>query len=286
MTGRAVSVFAFDDGVDRWRFTRAAAGAALAGAVHRYTAYSETTQRFTTRRELPQTRGVLIINLGDPVELIGAGGDILRVLAGEGFVGGLYTAPSLSRTGGRQQGVEIGLDLLAMRAFLGADMAAFTDRVLPLRDVLGPSFAALGQRLGEARDDAARFDLLDQAVATRLLAAPDTDRAIAWAVARLRRAPATPVAALAARIGWGRQHFSERFRRETGLSPRSFARIARFERLVAALPATGKPDWAGLAAAHGFADQPHLAREVASLAGLTPTALAARMLPGGGFAEA
>jgi len=282
MAARKVTVQGFDDGVDRWRFARAAPAADLAGFVDGYTCYSEQTARFTTRREVPHGRGVLIINLGDPVDLLDAYGTVLTVGAGQGFVAGLHMVPAFSRSGGAQSGVNIALSLPSLRRLLGADMEALAGKVVALDALLGAAAWTLGQRLGEAPDDEARFALLDAAVRARLAVAPAADAAVDWAAARLRRAPGTRVAALAKEIGWGRQHFSERFRREIGVSPRGFARVARFEQVVAALAARERPDWAGLAAAHGFADQPHLVREISALSGLTPTQLVARRLPGGG----
>ena len=87
--------------------------------------------------------------------------------------------------------------------------------------------------------------------------------------------------------GWSRKHLATRVRLHTGAGPRLYARLRRFERLLAHLNNGTAPHWADLAAAHGFADQPHLAREVRDLSGLTPTILLHRLLPnGGGFLEA
>jgi uncharacterized glyoxalase superfamily protein PhnB len=49
---------------------------------------------------------------------------------------------------------------------------------------------------------------------------------------------------------------------------------------MAALTRPAEPDWARMAAAHGFADHAHMVREVRSLTGLSPTALRAeRVVP-------
>ena len=60
---------------------------------------------------------------------------------------------------------------------------------------------------------------------------------------------------------------------EAGLGPKAFQRVARFQRFLH-LAELG----IGLAAAAahaGYADQPHLTREVSDLSGLTPAALLA-----------
>jgi transcriptional regulator GlxA family with amidase domain len=83
------------------------------------------------------------------------------------------------------------------------------------------------------------------------------------------------VADVAARVGWSDRHLGDRFRAETGLSPKEAARVVRFDRarrLLAARVGAGRPpELAGLAADGGFADQAHLTREWRAFSGLSPT---------------
>jgi AraC-like DNA-binding protein len=281
MTERFTQLREHDDGVNAWRMLRATARHDLDG-IAGYTVYHESTGGFTTRRELPHCGGVLIVNLGEPVGMGLADGRWVEVGTGQGFAAGLHMAPVLSRSVGRQAGVHIHLSLPALGRVLRTDMTAMTGQVVKLDALWGPSHRHLGERLASADSDACRFDLLDQALASRLADTPAPQNAVRWAARCLHRSPGTPIAVLAAEIGWSRQHFSQRFAHTLGCSPRAFARIARFERLIAALHQPVRPRWAELAAIHGYADQPHLARDVAALAGVTPTALAARVLPAGG----
>jgi AraC-like DNA-binding protein len=281
VTGRRTQLREYDDGVNAWRMLRATARPDLDGIAD-YTVYCESTGGFTTRRELPHCEGVLIINLGDPVAMGLADGRWVEVGTGEGFAAGLHMAPVLSRSAGRQAGVHIHLGLPALGRVLRTDMPALTGEVVKLDALWGPAHRHLGEMLASANEDACRFDLLDQTMALRMADRPAPHTAIRWAARRLHRNPRTPISVLAAEIGWSRQYLSERFARALGCSPRSFARIARFERLIGALHENPRLRWSELAAAHGYADQPHLARDVAALAGVTPTALAASFLPAGG----
>ncbi|WP_157517057.1 helix-turn-helix domain-containing protein [Mycobacterium sp. MS1601] len=76
----------------------------------------------------------------------------------------------------------------------------------------------------------------------------------------------------AAELGWSHKRLIKRYRDTVGLPPKTVARIVRFEKLTSRL-GRGDVDWAALAADCGFFDQAHLAREVRSLAGQTPTEL-------------
>lgn len=86
--------------------------------------------------------------------------------------------------------------------------------------------------------------------------------------------------ALAAEIGWSRQHLARRFGDEFGLGPKLAARVVRFERARRMLERT--PSFvsiAQVAAACGYYDQAHLNRDFAELAGCSPTVWLAAELP-------
>jgi AraC-like DNA-binding protein len=97
---------------------------------------------------------------------------------------------------------------------------------------------------------------------------------VALAVHSLReRSGATHVLELARE-----QRISERtllrlFDRHLGMAPKHFARIVRFQRVLAHCQSVRVPKFAELALDVGYADQAHLTREVAALGGMTPSAL-------------
>jgi AraC-like DNA-binding protein len=84
-----------------------------------------------------------------------------------------------------------------------------------------------------------------------------------------------PIADLARETGWTPRHLGTRFRNEFGLTPKAAARVVRFDRarrlLQRRVEAGGAPALADLAAAGGYYDQAHLAREFRELAGCAPS---------------
>jgi len=88
------------------------------------------------------------------------------------------------------------------------------------------------------------------------------------AVARLRD-PGARVDALAAEIGLSERQLRRRFHAAVGYGPKTLQRVLRFRRFLAG----PREDLARAALEAGYADQPHLAREVARLAGTTPSRL-------------
>jgi AraC-like DNA-binding protein len=69
--------------------------------------------------------------------------------------------------------------------------------------------------------------------------------------------------------GLGVRRLERKSARHLGVSPKTFARIVRFNGVTDAAAIPGPPDWVRLAGDFGFADQPHLVREFESLSGLT-----------------
>jgi AraC-like DNA-binding protein len=286
MSIRAIHSQTHTDPANTWRQTRIAPPAPLARDILGYADYQERTQSFTTRRELPHAEGVLLINLGDPIALTGGNGVRLRLNPGQAFIAGVHLAPALSHSSGAQAGMHVFLPLTTLRRLLATPMDRLVDQVVGLDTLLGPRAHPLGQTLLEAQTLPARIVALDAALTTLLANAPPLDPQLRHALHLLRHRPGQDIAAIAADIGWSRKHLAERMKNATGVGPRCFRRLLRFQFLLAALRATRTPDWAGLAHDSGYCDQSHLIREFQEFSGLTPTAYLARRLPAnGGIAE-
>lgn len=178
----------------------------------------------------------------------------------------------------------------------GPDGAArFTDgggrRHVGLRFSHGRGPTLLGLRADELRDTTVALDALWGDAAARALTERVADDP---AGALLAVATATPpgaderfgarvfgalargadVAGLADALGTTPRTLHRRSLPVFGYGPQHLGRVLRLQRALARARA-GTP-WADVAAALGFADQPHLAREVRALAGTTPTGLLGR----------
>jgi AraC-like DNA-binding protein len=96
------------------------------------------------------------------------------------------------------------------------------------------------------------------------------DPAVAHAIARLLE-PASSIAELARDTGWSRQYLARACRRRVGVSPKQLARVARMQRTTIAIQrARGTSTLAAAAAANGYFDQAHMAKDFRELAGVTP----------------
>lgn len=227
-------------------------------------------------RGLPSRHLTLVVELLGPLRVAGMGGS----LAAHGVVGGLHTAPAMIDASRAQEGLQYALTPLGAQALLGIPAAELSGHTVDLADLIGPTAGRLVDELQHAENWADRFRLLDVALLRRLTtyATIPGEVAEAWRMifafdGRLR------VDSVAAHVGWGRRHLSERFRLATGITPKQAARIARFESARNILTAPARPPLAEIAARCGYADQSHLAREWRSLAGCSVGTWMAEELP-------
>jgi AraC-like DNA-binding protein len=253
----------------RWEWVSGQPAPPLRGAVTRYQGYAERAAGPVRRWEGPSLGVVLIINLG-PRLRVGADWHT-------SFVAGLGDTAAETEHAGEQRGLQVDLDPLTARALFGVPMHLLAGRAVSLEDVLGAQGRELVERLADAPDWAARFPLLDAALARRLAehAGPSPLIRRAWSQLREHRGRVR-VEALADELGCSRRHLTRSFREDVGLPPKTIARILRFQQVTAGLRA-GRP-LADLAERAGYADQPHLNRDFRDLAGCTPTEYVATRL--------
>ncbi len=268
-----------------WRFAFARPDPRLAGLVERYVCYRETGTAFQARHELPITSLVLIINLGDALEIVDTLGQRSRYLAGQGFGAGLSDSFARSETGGAQEGVQVFFTPAGARRFFGLPLGAITNRVVRLEDLIGTAPASrLAQQLLESLDWRQRFALLDAALLARLLPAAMPTADAAWAWQQLRRHQGqVSIASLAGELGYSRKHLAARFHDQIGLTPKTAARLFRFQHALSLLGTAGRlPDWSDLAVQAGYYDQPHLIRDFKAMSGLAPETFLRQWLPDSG----
>ncbi len=227
---------------------------------------------------LPSSVVDLIISLGRPIDMIRMPNCKQRPTAFTTLVSGLQDAPAVVRQGGDAFGLHVFIKPLGVRAILGVASAEISSLVLNLSDIWGNRAGDLIEMLLAANTWRHRFAILDRAFLSKFNpTSPQPE--IAWAWRRLEKTHGSvPVQRLADEIGWSRQHFSDRFRDAIGVTPKSAARVFRFER-ACRLIMDERPSLAHVAASCGYFDQAHMTREWNALAGCSPRAWIASELP-------
>ena len=164
--------------------------------------------------------------------------------------------------------VSVTFALGAASRFAGPPLAAARDELVPLDLLWGRSGACLRERLLEAGTPEDALSVMEDVLLQQLTGALALDRAVIAAAGALSRG--VPVGQVSEDLGLLPRTLRRRFTAQVGLTPKRFARVQRMQRLVRDLDGRTCVDWAAAAARHGYADQPHLAGEFRSLAGVTP----------------
>jgi AraC-like DNA-binding protein len=156
--------------------------------------------------------------------------------------------------------------------FLGLPAGDLADTHADLEDLWGMSAGRLRDRMCEARTSDEQFQLLEQALLSRLRHDVEQHYAVSAALDMFRKHHAGPTVRDAAKyIGLSERRFIQAFKTEVGLTPKLFSRIQRFQRTRSVIQQLPSPDWAELAFDLGYFDQSHMIREFVEFSGLTPT---------------
>jgi AraC-like DNA-binding protein len=159
----------------------------------------------------------------------------------------------------------------------------FTNRSTSLEDLWGSSARSLRDRLCEPATPATRLRRLEAFLFERFSRRLPPRRSaphwpeVRFALELFHREPSiTTVRAMARIAGRSERRFSQLFREEVGLAPKTWCRIQRFQRAVQQLHSGSDVPWAELALDCGFYDQSHFANEFRAFSGIDATTYSAR----------
>ena len=256
--------------------------------VAHYVGYRQRGVPPARHRGLPSPFLTLIVTLDEPLVIL-AHPDPRQPPGEFGMLlGGLHSAPALITHDGAQSGIQVALRPLGARALLGLPAGELAEIDVPAEAVLGGVCTELRTRAVAAAGWPERFAILDEillrlitrglitrGLMTRAGPGPEAAPEVGWMWHQLLQAGGTiRIADLAAETGWSGRHLTSRFRTEIGLTPKAAARVIRFDRarhLLVQKADDGGYRLADLAAACGYFDQAHLAREFRLLAGCPPS---------------
>jgi AraC-like DNA-binding protein len=171
--------------------------------------------------------------------------------------------------GSQLHGLRLAFDTVGPLLRVPAD--ELTDRVVPAASVLP-------NRLVDALVAAVGGEHRAEAELHRWLVGVEPDLRVRAAVQELWLCPGVEVGMIADRVGLSSRQLRRALLTEVGLAPKTFQRVGRLQRFLRLAAAQSGRGLAELAIAAGYADQPHLSREVRALSGLTPSALRAAQL--------
>jgi len=184
---------------------------------------------------------------------------------------GAQTQPTVTVTRGPVTVLWALLHPAAVAPLSALPAAALTDQTVPLETLGGTLWVDTEARLRAQCGPQAQVAVLVDWLRLRLQPARSRVAAgRALAMATLASDGQVGVRALAEALGCSERQLERCAINELGLSPRAFMRIRRFETTLRHALSRGEPTLARLAAAGGYYDQAHMARDFTSLAGESP----------------
>jgi AraC-like DNA-binding protein len=227
---------------------------------------------------LPSHHAHLIISLGAPINVRQMSIEAQPAACLSALVAGLHDGFAIVERARTWEGVHVFFRPLGLLPVLGVTAAELACGAVPFSDLCSRDAPELMERLSSTRDWQARFTILNEVFTRRLTPARGSPHvAHAWRQLAASHGRCS-VESLAQVTGWSRQHMTDRFRAELGVTPKTAARIFRFER-ACGLISKLRPPLADVAAACGYADQAHMTRDWSAFTGASPKTWIANELP-------
>ena len=220
---------------------------------------------------LPDGAMELIVNLGDPQKLCARNNLTKHTVFRHSWISGERLSPIVIDEVGYVHLIGVRLRAGGAWPFLGIPLREFTDQVLELETIVGREIEDLRDQLSEAPDDNSRFDLLESWLVHRARSRTRPTRSVSHALRVIQGGlEAVRIGKIADTIGISHKHLLREFDRCVGLTPKVFARVCAFQRVIRLVGQKEEVDWASTAAMCGYHDQAHLIHEFRAFSGLTP----------------
>jgi AraC-like DNA-binding protein len=174
---------------------------------------------------------------------------------------------------GRVESFSVFLQPAALSLLFGLPAITVTNADQDVCEVLGRSFGALRERLGNCGSFFERVQVAEEFFIDLSSKAPrfDIDE---WVAHEIRRQHGVcQIDSVARSAGLSSRTLHRRFKQSVGLSPKIYARIVRFESALQKKATSPKLTWTDIAYQYGYHDQMHMVHDFHSLSTDTPSGL-------------
>jgi AraC-like DNA-binding protein len=215
----------------------------------------------------PRPGSTLAVNLGGPYAVDGVPGPRCVVF-------GIRKHPVCLETGrGWTHRLQVQFNAGGLRRFTGTSAAAYAGKIVPAAGLFSEdSIERLAGDLSAAGAFEERVGILDRFLLDCFLPPTTAERAIHQLAARICANPDVPLGGLLQNLPVSLRQTERYFQRLVGVSPRSLARISRFDHAKKELLARQGNTLTDVGLTAGYFDQAHFGREFRRLADMAPGA--------------
>lgn len=224
-------------------------------------------------RFLPDGNVELIIDLDDQPKFIYDNESLVEIQSCHNiWASGVRTEPISIHSGKDSTGMLIIAFKRGMAyPFFPFPMSEIANAVVDADLIWGMGFAFLRERILATRDVFRKFRIVEEFLLKNYRAKLFENPCVEFAVSELTRCPgALSLRALTGKIGYSQKHFISMFKRQVGVTPKSYQKIMRFQKTVRDIESLAEIDWAAVSLESGFYDQAHFIKDFKAFSGFTP----------------
>lgn len=229
--------------------------------------------RTLTMPVMARSCALLDFELGDMFQISSRSTGFGRLVEPAALVGPETCVQHRLSVQGAFEHFQIHFHTTALKHLFRLSAPELTDRNYAANDILGAWVSELRQQLGEARSFEHRTRLADAFIAELSPCTPIADPIALSAAEILRSQGSCRIDQLVHQIGFSMRNFQRRFIEDTGISPKLYARIVRFESVLKWKAASPKMTWMNAAHQVGYHDQMHMVHDFREFAADTPTSI-------------
>lgn len=226
----------------------------------------------TVDRFLPNGDTEILIDFHDTPQYIYDNNTLKEIQAcNQVWTSGLRTEPITIPSGNGAKMMVISFKKGAAGVFFPFPMDEISDCVVDADLVWGSGFSLLRELLLATDDIDIRFQFVEDFLLKNFKGKLDPNPCVSFAVREMIDRPdGLSIARMNEKIGYSQKHFTQMFRKQVGVTPKSFLKIMRFQKAVRAIDAASDIDWGDVAVASGFYDQAHFIHDFKHFSGFTP----------------
>lgn len=234
-----------------------------------WVSHSQAQPAGTREHVLPTGQMHLVFRLAGPPLRIFQGPDDRTGSTFKGpVVGGARASFYVKELG--EPVLSVGVQLLpgAAQALFGVSAEELAGRHTSASELLGAQADSMLQQLCEQGSPMQQLLRLESMLAARLPRVHGLHPGVADILGKFEHA--ARVEEMVRESRYSHRGFIALFKQATGMSPKRYARLMRFQQLMAAMRAAPGESLSELALAAGYSDQAHMNREFREFAGFTP----------------
>ena len=155
-------------------------------------------------------------------------------------------------------------------SFFHSPLQEMTDQIFTINDIGKLRTDNIADHLANDTSSNKRTFFIDSIFEKLLSGQPTVEKQIQYAISAIELSNGMiNIQEITSKIGWSRQHFTRRFLKNTGLTPKFFSQVVRVNRIIKIY----KNRWhslGDLAQVGGYFDQSHMTNEFKKITGVTP----------------